>query len=482
MERLSLADRMGNAVVSYAAYVGQFFCPVGLAAFYPHPGSSLPAWQIAGALSLLVCVCLGCLALRKTWPCLLIGWLWYLGMLVPVIGLVQVGQQAMADRYTYLPQIGLAMALAWAAKRMFENWPNRAWLYGVASALVLAALMGCAWRQTTYWADSETLWNRALACTSQNGLAHVNLGVALRDQGRPTEAIEQYQKALAVRPKDATAENHWGVALCDLGRAREAIGHFEKALAIDPDYAAAHNNLGGALADADQLDEAIRHYRRAIELNPSQANAHYNLGNALAKQGRFKEALAEFQRSIDVNPNSAEAHSNLGLFLAGAGRFDEAIVHLRKAVALRPGLVNAHRTLAVVLSRQGRTPEAIAEWGEVVGLQPDDPPALSQLAWILATNPETTVRNGPQAVELAQRAAKLTEGRQPAVLDTLAAALAEAGRFPEAVQTAEQALALAANQHNATLADALQTRIKLYRAAIPDRETPLRSVARTNRR
>ncbi len=470
IDRLSLTSRIENALVSCVGYVGNFFCPLGLAAFYPHPGDSLPSWEIGGALLLLVAIGVGLLACRRKFPYLPVGWFWYLGMLVPVIGLVQVGQQAMADRYTYLPQIGLAIGLAWGAKQVCERWPSRAWLCGVASALVLATFMGCAWRQTSYWRDSETLWTRALDCTSGNVVAHVNLGVALHDQGRLDEAIDQYHDALAIKPHDVMAHNHLGVALRDQGHAAEAIAEFRHALAIDPNCAAAHNNLGAILAEGGQVNEAIEHYRKAIEVNPSHASAHYNLANALARQSRYEEAMAEFQKSLDINSNSAEAHHNLGLFLAGAGQFDEAIAHFRTALQLKPTLINARRTLAVVLAHHGKIPEAIAEWSELLRLQPDDVPALRELAWLLATSPAASHRNGSRAVQLAERAAELTADRDPAVLDALAAAYAEAGRFSEAVQTARHALELAARQNQQTLAESVRARLSLYEARAPFHE------------
>ncbi len=402
MDKFPLVSRIENALVSYVAYVGKFFYPLGLAVFYPYPGSGFPIWKVAGAVLILAGVTAGAVVYWRRCPSLLVGWLWYLGMLVPVIGLVQVGEQAMADRYTYLPQIGLAIALAWGAKRVLDRWPSRAWLGGVASALLLAALMGCSWQQTSYWRDSETLWAHTLDCTSRNTLAEINLGVLLYAQGHVDDAARHFQNALDIEPDDAMTRNNLGIALYDKGHVADAITQYRKALEVDPLYAEAHNNLGNALLAEKEIDEATAEYREALKIRPDYVDAGYNLG--------------------------------------------------------------------LLLHRQGKLPEAIAQWGELVRLRPDSTVVLDRMAWVLATSPQASVRNGPRAIELAQRAAKLTGGQHPAILDTLAAAYAEAGRLPEALRTAEQALALASSQNKTALAEALQERIKLYRAGSPYRD------------
>ena len=204
---LSLPWRIGNALVSYVDYVGQLFCPLGLAVFYPHPGNHLPVWKVTVAFLVLAGISVGVLASRRR-PYLLVGWLWFLGMLVPTIGLVQVGFQAMADRYTYLPQIGLCIALAWGVADVSRSWSYRRWVCGVGSALVVASLMACAWLQTSYWRNSETLWTHAVDCNSQNAKAHTYLGMALGDLGQFEEAIAHFRKALEIKPDEAEAREH----------------------------------------------------------------------------------------------------------------------------------------------------------------------------------------------------------------------------------------------------------------------------------
>ena len=202
-EQLPFSWRIGNALVSYVAYLCQLICPLGLAPFYPHQGANLPVWKVIAAMVVLASISAGVLAYRRRYPYLLVGWLWYVGMLVPVIGLVQLGAAAMADRFTYLPQIGLCVALAWGLADVCRFWPYRHLVCGVVSALVLAVLMGCAWRQTSFWRDSETLWTHTLSCTSQNALAYCKFGVTLIDKGQTEKGIEEYQKALAINPDSA---------------------------------------------------------------------------------------------------------------------------------------------------------------------------------------------------------------------------------------------------------------------------------------
>jgi len=373
---ISLGVRVENALVSYAAYLGGFFYPVGLAVFYPHPGDGLPAWKVVGAALLLIGLSAACWAWRKKRPCLPVGWFWYLGMLVPVIGLVQVGQQAMADRYTYLPQIGLAVAIAWGLQGAPAARPRRAWILGTAAALVLIVLLFCARRQTSFWRDSETLWNRALACTSRNALANVNLGIVLTKAGRAAEALERFREALAIHPDDPVARNHLGVALKELGRADEAVEQYEAALRVAPHYVAALNNLGAALVDQGRLDDAVARLQKALEADPRNALAHYNLGNARTRQGRYDDAMAEYRRALELNENLADAQLTLGILLAGRGRFDEAVACFQKALAVRPELLNARRALAVAYRQLGKIPEAIAQWDEVLRFQPDDAEAV----------------------------------------------------------------------------------------------------------
>jgi Flp pilus assembly protein TadD len=430
--------RIGNSLVSYVAYLRQFFCPTGLALWYPLLIPNLQIWKILGCFGLLTAVTAGALVGWRRHPYVLVGWLWYVGMLVPAIGLVQVTGQAMADRFTYLPQIGLCIALVWGLADQRCGWLKKHWVCGVTSTLVVPVLMACAWRQASFWRNDETLWRRTLDCTSDNVLA----------------------------------QHHLGVALAKRGRLDEAVSHFRTALEIRPDYAEVHNSLGSALATGGRLDEAISHFRRASEIWPGFAGAHVNLALALAARGRLDEAIRHFQRASEIWPTSAEVHVNLGVALAARGRLDEAISEYGKALKIRPDFAEAHNHLGSALAGRGRLDEAIAQFRRAVAIRPNFADALNDLAWVLATCPTASLRDGAEAVELARRAEQLTGGRRVEVLDTLAAAYAEAGRSAEAVATARQALELATQKNDPDGVKERQSRLALYRARKPYHQSP----------
>ena len=336
LQVIPMSWRVGNALVAYVSYIGKLICPQGLAAFYPYPALGPPALKVAVDAILLVTVPIGTWIWRRRAPYLFVGWFWYLIMLIPVIGLVQVGNQAMADRYTYLPQIGLVMALACWVARNLRVGSGYARGCGVVAALSIVVLMGCAWRQTSYWKNSETLWTHALACTSGNFFAHYDLGYFLAGRGRVDEAIVHYRKALAIRSDLVEVQNNLGVALVGKGKIDEAMSHYLMALKFKPDFVDAHTNLGIVLAAKGKLSEAIPHYRKALAVNPKLVEARNNLGVVLVQQGRLDEAIVEYRKALELAPNIPDIHNNLGKVLAARGRTDEAIPHFRRALELRP--------------------------------------------------------------------------------------------------------------------------------------------------
>jgi tetratricopeptide (TPR) repeat protein len=277
-----LPSRVANALVSYMAYIRDLFYPMGLAVLYPYPEGGLPIWKVAASSLAMAGISTAAVVWRRRFPYLFVGWFWYLGMLVPVIGLVRVGLHSMADRYTYLPQIGLCIAVTWGVAQLAVTWRYRLRVYGMVSALAVLVLMGFAWRQTSYWRNSETLWTHTLACTARNFLPHNNLGLALAERGRVDEAIAHFQQAVEIKPDYANAHQNLGVALVGQGQFDAAIVHFRKALELKPDFPdITHNNLGIALARRGQFDEAIAHFRKALELRPDYAEARKNLDLAL---------------------------------------------------------------------------------------------------------------------------------------------------------------------------------------------------------
>jgi tetratricopeptide (TPR) repeat protein len=334
--------------------------------------------------------------------------------------------------------------------------------------------------------------------------AHNNLAIALAGAGRSSEAIDHYRKALEDNPGYVEARNNLGRALLEEHLLPEAIEQLEDAIAINPEYAEAHNNLGYALASLGRLDEAVQHYRQAIESDPKYAHAYNNLGQALALQGNIDEAIADFSKAAELDPAYASAEGNLGHALLSKDQPDEAIPHLRKAVELAPksaefsnylgqalgekgqtdeaitqferalqlapGMVEAHYYLGMALAMKGRRAEGLTHWRKALLKEPDNVQVLNETAWVLATAPETSLRNGSEAVSLAEHAVQLTSAREPVVLGTLAAAYAETGRYDQAIETGQRAADLAARQGNAPLAASLNQRLALFEQKTPIRQ------------
>ena len=358
-ENMSLSLRVGNALISCVAYLGQMFWPSGLAVLYPFTAGGVGVSEVVLSLVLLAGISTGVFILRRRRPCFLTGWLWYLIMLAPVIGIVQVGAQARADRYTYLPQIGLYLLLTWAAADLCAGWRHRRVVLGGGSMIILMALIFCARAQTAYWRNSESLWTHTLACTSDNFIGHNNLGIALLKTGNVDEAMVHYQKALEINPDFAEAHNNLGNFLFQKGSVDEAMVHYQKALEINPDYAEAHYNLGYALLKMGNVDEAIAHLQKALQINPDYAEAHNNLGVILLQKGNVDEAITHYQKALQINPDYAEAHNNLGYALIQKGSVDEATAHFQKALQIKPDFAEAHKNLSNALLQKGRVDEAI---------------------------------------------------------------------------------------------------------------------------
>ncbi|MEN6405077.1 MAG: tetratricopeptide repeat protein [Thermoguttaceae bacterium] len=401
-DAVPVGARLANAVVAYATYLREFFYPVGLAVFYPYAPSDLTPGRVGAAATLLVAATVAAVAVRRRAPYATVGWFWFLVVMTPMIGLVQVGSQAMADRYTYLSQIGLAMALAWGIWETWQAYPNVRLVLQSAAIAWVVVLAACAWRQTSFWQDSETLWRRALACAPDNAFARNNLGLALLSQGRRDEAIGQFEAALKL---------------------------------------------------SDRL-----------------AEAHCNLAIARAQQGQFDKAIAEYRAAIAADPNQFKALNNLGSLLAQRGQWDEAVACFQRAVAVRPDYAGAHRNLGLIFRQQRRYGDAVGPWREAVRLDPTDPATVRQLVLLLAVCPDAAVRNGAEAVQVAQRAVERSRQRSPIALETLALALAAVGRSDEAAQAVEQAIALAAEQGDAAMADSLRAKWKIGRTNAADHE------------
>jgi tetratricopeptide (TPR) repeat protein len=343
-EVFPLSTRIANAVVTYLSYMIKMIWPQGLAVYYPHPGA-VPIWQSVGAGLLFMCVSVISIGAGRSRPYLAVGWLWYLITLLPVIGLVQAGSQAMADRYTYLSLIGPFIMIAWTVPSLLQGWRHRRVGLALASTIVVSSLVVCTWVQLRYWKNSLTLFQHTIDVTTDNYFAHNNLGVALARQGRLEEAISHHSESLRIRPDQAEVHNNLGNALAARGDLEEAIGHYYEALRIKPDFASAHNNLGSVLARMGKVDEAVKHYQEALRIKPDYAGAHYNLGNVLAGRGNVDEAISHYNATLQIWPDWAGAHNNLGLALEKRGRLEEAISHYKEALRIRPDYAKAKDNL-----------------------------------------------------------------------------------------------------------------------------------------
>ena len=470
-EQISLPLRVGNALISYVAYLGQMFWPAGLAVLYPFAAGSVGVSGVVLSLVLLAGISTGAFVLRRQWPYFLTGWLWYLIMLVPVIGIVQVGVQARADRYTYLPQIGLYLLLTWAAADLCAGWRHRRVVLGGGATIILVALIFCARGQTSYWRNSESLWTHTLACTSDNAMAQNLLGNALIKKGSADEAASHCQMALQIKPDYVDAHINLGDALLQKGKVDEAIVHFQKALQIKPGYVEVHNNLGSALLQKGNVDEAISQYQKALQIRPGYAEACNNLGVILLQKGKVDEAISHCQKALQINPDYADAHINLGNALLQKGSVDEAITHYQRALQIQPDSASANNNLNFALLLKGKVDEAITCGQKALQTNPDSPEALNNLAWLLATCPDAHLRDGVQAVKYAERACELTQNSMTLSVGTLAAAYAEAGRFDDAINAAQKACALASAAGERDLLQTNRKLLALYRAHQPYHET-----------
>jgi tetratricopeptide (TPR) repeat protein len=396
---------------------------------------------------------------------------YFTATLSPVLGFFMIYTflySFVADHYQYLACIGpIALAAAGLEIGLGRFGAGRSFLEPLCCAALLMTLGALTWRQCGMYADSKTLWETTLARNPNSWLAQGDLGNALLKDGQVDEAIAHFQKALEINPNFAATRYNLGLALSLAGRTAQAITQYEKAVELKPDYAEAHNNLGLAFYRLGKLDEAIPHFQKAVELKPDYAEAHNNLGLAFYRLGKLDEAIPHFQKAVELKPDYAEAHNNLGLVFYQLGKLDEAFSHCQKAVELKPDLVEAQNNLGNVFYQQGRMDQAILQYRKTLELQPDHAQAQKNLAWVLATCPQAALRNGPQAVELAERANQMAGGGNPFFLCTLAAAYAEAGRFSEAVETAQHALHSAGAQSNTPFAAQLQSQLKLYQAGLP---------------
>jgi protein O-mannosyl-transferase len=402
IDEFSLTARIFNTPVSYAIYIRQTLWPAGLSPFYPHRKDNLPAWQIIGATALVLAISVAVIRARCTRPYLLIGWLWYLGMLVPVIGLMQSGYQAHADRFTYLPQIGLIMGLTWWAADLAFSWKLKPSRLAVAAGAIIVVLTACSWEQTAVWRDSVTVFGTAVERTTENGFCEYHLGVNLGREGKRLEAIEHLRKAADIEPNEYAYHYDFGVMLWSLGRYEEAVRQLRRSLEISPTNYDAANNLGCLLNDwfaessrgskklsetqqSRILDQAWNAFDRARELDPESDRVYFNLGQIRAEQGRLEEAIPLFRKSIELCtdrigdslervPALGRVFASLGTAYYDTGKMPEALVALGKALRLQPDNWECLSVLAAVYAESGRFSDAVTAGEHALSLAAAEEP------------------------------------------------------------------------------------------------------------
>jgi len=506
----SIIDRLLIAGRAIWFYLGKLVWPVDLTFIYPRWHVSQTVWwqYLFPITALLASVGLWLLSRRNRAP--LAAWLLFVGTLFPALGFFDVypfRYSFVADHFQYLAGIGPITLAAAGIAILFRCAMNRRpFLEPIVCGTMLLVLGGLSRQQTGMYVDVETLWratiakdpNAFLACNNLGNMlalqgktpeaialfhraieikpdyeeAHYNLANALDRQGKLDEAIDHYEKALEINPDFVAAHNNLGTALLNQGRLEEASEQYHQALDKDPTFAEAHSNLGFLLTKQGRAAEAIEEYRKAIKLNPNRAEFYNNLGNLLVTQGRTTEAVEQLQKALEVEPDNAKVHYNLANIFFAQGQWDEAIEQYQQALKQMPDSIHAHYQLGLALQCRGESAAAIAQLQKVVELDPNHVTAQNNLAWLLATCPDASLRNGQKAVELAQQAVQLSGGMSPQILDTLAAAYAEAGRFPEAVKTARWASDLSVAQNNKALTEVIQNQIKLFESHSPYHEKP----------
>jgi len=382
--------RIANAIAAYILYIGKMFWPAHLAVFYPHLGDSLLAWQLAGAVLLLVCITTAVIWQVHRRPYLAVGWFWYLGTLVPVIGFVQVGNQALADRYTYIPLTGLFIIIAWGIPDLLGRLHYRKVILSL-SAAVLLSILGVATRsQVGHWRSDITVHKRATDVVPNNWLAHRELAHVLDRRGNLDEAVKHYSKSLHIHPKDSHTQNSLGLALVRQGKLDQAIMHFIKALQLRPDRFDVHINLGAAFAQRGRLDEAAACFTQALRIKPDAYKVHHNLGVLFVEQGKLEQAVTHFEQALRIKPDFTDAHINLGILSVRHGRFEEAIKHYTEALRIKPDssdvrkkLADAHNSHGIALGRQSKLNQAITHFTSALAINPDFADAHNNLGYAL---------------------------------------------------------------------------------------------------
>ena len=471
----SFLSRMATAGCAVWFYLYKAILPVNLSLIYPR-------WKISGAdvLAYLpglaaVAGLLICWRFRKRWgkPCLF-AFGYFVLMLAPVLGFMNISfmrYSLVADRWQYFAILGPIALIAVQLTGNLRSMTAVGFGHAPFSVALLLALGVLTWRQAGNFSDPETLWTNTLSRNPNCSVAQIELGNIFAGKNRPDEAISHYAAALKVSPDDELARYNLGYALLQQGKISDAIVHLEKVVAHQPNYLPAQFNLGNALFQNGQVQEAIGHYEKALALDPGFADVHNRLGNALLRDDQLPEAIAQFQEALKIQPADPNALNNLGVVMIHQGRLDEAMAMFQRAVELQPNFAEGQNNLGRVLLMKGRAREAVTHYRASLKSQPDDPATLSNLAWVLATSPDASLRNGSEALELARRASQVSGGQNPAALRATAAACAETGRFEQAIAQARRAFKLAEARGDEDEMASLRAELNCYEADRPFRES-----------
>jgi protein O-mannosyl-transferase len=463
------ASRLTNIPVAYVRYLGKTAYPARLAVLYPMP-DHWPLWQVGGSIFVLLLICWQTMKRARSAPYLIVGWLLFLGTLVPTIGIVAVGSQSIADRYMYIPSIGLFAAAVWGVADLSARWKGRRIILAGVASVVLSVFGVLTWVQVGYWHDTVSLLKYCLDTGAESLVAHYGLSDAYQDRWDTAGAVEQSTKAVQLAPDDPDANQRLGVALTAAGRLQDATNYIARSLKLAPNYAVAHGNMGFALVDLGDLAGAAAQFAEAVRLQPARLDAYAGMGQVLSAQGKSDDAISYYLAILKLEPAFARAYYLLGIEHLKRGELVEAISNFEQNVEYGPAKVAPHVQLAQIYSRQHETARAVSEYRAVLQLNPDVTEALNNLAWILATSPDAQIRNGAEAVKLAERACELTSWQQTHLIGTLAAAYAEAGDFDKAVQTAQKACDLASAHGEKDLLQANQALLAQYKNGQPFRE------------
>ncbi|MHC4213868.1 MAG: tetratricopeptide repeat protein [Planctomycetota bacterium] len=370
-EKLSLNARTANALNSYVMYIAKMLWPSNLAVFYPHPGGNYSVARVVVYAVLLVVLTIVLVFILYRRKYLAVGWFWYAGTLIPVIGLVQVGAQARADRYMYISMIGLLFIVAWTARELAQRWAGLRIVTSIIAVVIVAASAVATRKQLSHWKDSAALFGHAVAATSNNSVMHNNLANELNKQGKTDEAIRHFERSLQIKPNSSEVHNNLGNALTRLGRNDRAIDHYKEAIRLKPEFAVAHYNLGLTFYRNKRFGDAISAYRQAVELKPNYTDAWNNLGMAQADFGDFEHAVESYRQAIEIKPDFVVAHGRLGLALAKLNRIDEAIEQFELVLQARPDDYEMHFNIGFLFESSGKGQKAIDHYRRSLQINPE---------------------------------------------------------------------------------------------------------------